>query len=139
MKKFIVILALIHLFYSISPASLPIETPAADCALATVKAEYKNSKAVFVGKVMNVSEDGDSKTFEFKVEKYWKGVKGGKIKIKVSKTMRFEPFYQTGKSYLIYAFADNDGFLHTAKCTRGFQLEFAKEDLKILGKAKKIR
>jgi len=139
MKKFIVILGLLYLFYAINPALLATETPAADCAMASVKTEYKNSKAVFVGKVIGTTEDGDAKTFEFKVEKYWKGIKDRKIKIKVSKTMRFEPFYQAGKSYLIYAFAGDDGSLRTAKCTRGFQVEFAKEDLKILGKAKKIR
>ena len=107
-----------------------------DCAFASVKDEYKHSKAVFVGKLVKTTENADAKTFEFRVERFWKGAKGKKIKIVVSKTMRFEPFYEAGKSYLIYAFTDEKGVLHTAKCTRGFQLEFAKEDLKILGKAK---
>ncbi len=110
-----------------------------DCAIATVKDEYKRSKAVFIGKVVKITEDSDTKTFEFAVQKYWKGVKRKTIKIKVSKTMRFEPFYQSKKSYLIYAFVDEQGFLRVEKCTRGSQIEFAKEDLKILGKAKSFR
>jgi hypothetical protein len=110
-----------------------------DCAVTSVKQEYKRSKAVFVGKVTNIIENDDSKTFEFRVEKYWKGVTTKIIKVTVSKTMRFEPFYKLGSRYLIYAYSGNDGNLQTSKCTRGSEVQYVQEDFKLLGKAKRMR
>lgn len=138
MKSFKLIAVVLSITLSVLASDLPgsKENPVADCAYVAPKDAYKKSKAVFVGKIIGVVENGDSKIYEFRVEKYWKGVKGKKINIITGNTMRFEPNYQKGKSYLIYAYADDKGLLRVGKCTRGFQLEFAKEDLKILGKAK---
>ena len=142
MKKFrfgfLVLFITLSAFASDKTDFLFVENVEADCAFSPVQAEYKRSKAVFVGKVINVVEKGDSKIYEFRVSKYWKGVKGKKIKITTGDTMRFEPNYQMGKSYLIYAYA-GDGTLRTGKCSRGSQVEYAKEDLKLLGKGKTVR
>jgi hypothetical protein len=136
-KGVILFIAFLTFFLSNPGILLAEDSFSADCAFASVQYEYKHSKAVFVGKVTKVVEGENSKTYEFRVDKYWKGVKGKKIKITAGMMMRFEPVYQRGKTYLIYAFADEKGTLRTGKCTRGGQLEFVQADLKVLGKAKR--
>jgi hypothetical protein len=144
MKSFnfiaLILLIVFSTFASDDPNLLSVsETVPADCAFASVEAAYKQSKAVFTGKVLNVEVVDGNKVYEFRVEKYWKGIKDRKIKIMAMTNMRYEPNYQGGKTYLIYAYADDKGGLRVGKCSRGSALEFAKEDLKILGKGKKMR
>ena len=110
--------------------------PLERCATPSVKNAIKNSEAIFVGKVLSVSQDGDIKTFEFQVEKYWKGRIKKKIKINVQEFARFQAWFKIGGRYLVYANSREDGKLFDGRCSATKLLSDASKDLKQLGKAK---
>lgn len=112
------------------------ETPE-KCLIPSAKSAYMNSKAVFVGEVLSKEGNGDVKTFTFRVEKYWKGVKRTEIKVSVRESMRYEAWFEVGGKYLVFARADNDGNFWDGKCSGTKSLENASRDIKELGKAKK--
>ena len=108
------------------------------CAIPNVKTAYANSTAVFAGEVLSVEENGDVKTFIFRVEKYWKGVKSEKIKVSVNETMRYQAWFKVGEKYLVFAHdSEKDGKLWDGKCSGTKRLDDASKDMKELGKAKK--
>jgi len=106
------------------------------CAIASFQTAYQQSNAVFVGEVISEKKNGDTKTFDFKIEKYWKGADRQNIEINVYETARYQAWFKTGKRYLIYASADGDSELHVGRCSRSRDVEDAKEDLQQLGKGK---
>lgn len=112
------------------------------CAIPNLKRALQDSSAVFVGKVLKVTKEGNEKIFEFEVAKYWKGVaakKGGKIKISVLETPRFQAWFQEGENYLVFARQDEDGKLRDGRCSASKSLLDASEDIKQLGRAKIVR
>lgn len=112
------------------------ENETARCRIFTFDEAYSSSEAVFVGKVLSEEKKGDVKTFEFEVEKYWKGAVGKKIKIEVYETARFQAWFQTGERYLIYAEEGENGKLRVGRCSRSREVENASEDLQKLGAGK---
>jgi hypothetical protein len=114
-------------------------TPDPKCAIPPFQSAYQEAKAVFVGEVVGDEKDGDTRTFDFKVEKYWKGRKTKKIEILVYETTRFQAWFRKGEKYLIYANVDNDGKLRVGRCSRSRDLDAAGEDLQKLGKGRKPR
>lgn len=114
----------------------------AKCAIAAFRQEYETAKAIFIGKVLSVREEGDGKKiFEFKVEKYWKGIKTKKIEVGVFETTRYQAIYKVGETYLVYARAGNDGKLVDKRCSRSRDAEgdYAADDLRQLGKGKRMK
>lgn len=109
------------------------------CAVPSFESAYRQSKAVFVGEVVGEEKNGDTKTFDFKVEKYWKGAGSKNIEINVYEMARFQAWFKKGERYLVYAWADEDGKLHISRCSRSRSVESADEDLKQLGKGKEPR
>ena len=109
------------------------------CAIASFSSAYSQSKAVFAGEVVSEEKDGDTRTFAFKVEKYWKGTDAANVKILVYETARYQAWFKKGGKYLIYATADEDGKLHVGRCSRSRDLENAGEDLQKLGKGRAPR
>ena len=107
----------------------------ARCAIPPFNEAYNSAEAVFVGKVLSKTKNGDVKTFEFEVEKYWKGADKKKIKITVYETPRFQAWFRIGDKYLVYAVA-NGGELNVKRCSRSNEAEDASEDLKKLGAGK---
>ena len=146
MKKRIIFLALVTIALVLSVfTSSKVEIEAkesaisAKCATREFNEEYKYSKAVFVGKVLSVREEpGSKKIIEFKVAKYWKGVKTKKVEVTVYETSRYQAWYEVGKDYLVYA-RDDNGSLMDGRCSRSREIgdAFIKPDLKRLGKWKK--
>jgi hypothetical protein len=108
----------------------------AKCAIQSFQTAFEQSKAVFVGEVVGEKKDGDTRTFDFKVEKYWKGANAERVEILVYETARFQAWFKKGGKYLIYAPADSDGKLRVYRCSRSRDVEFAEEDLKKLGAGK---
>ncbi len=106
------------------------------CAIASFQTAYQQSNAVFVGTVVSEEKNGDTKTFKFKIEKYWKGAKKKNIEINVYETARYQAFFKKGERYLIYATADEDGKLRVSRCSRSRDMDNADEDLRQLGKGK---
>jgi len=111
----------------------------AKCAIATFQAAYSQSQAVFVGEVAGEEKNGDTRTFSFKVAKYWKGRDSKNIEILVYETARYQAFFKKGEKYLIYATEGGDGKLHVGRCSRSRDIEFAAEDLQKLGEGKSPR
>ena len=146
MKKRIIFLAFVTIgLLSTTFTSSKFETVAkestvlAKCATREFNDEFKYSKAVFVGQVLSIREEPDSKKIiEFKVTKYWKGIKIKKVEVTVYETSRYQAWYEVGKNYLVYARNDN-GKLMDGRCSRSREIgdDFIKDDLKKLGKGKK--
>ena len=111
------------------------QTAECRCATASFKNAYKQSKAVFVGEVVGEEKNGDTKTFNFKVEKYWKGANAKNIEIDVYETQRYQAWFKKGEKYLIYA-DEYDGKLRVSRCSRSRETANAKDDLQKLGKGK---
>ncbi|MEP6902451.1 MAG: hypothetical protein ABJA66_11920 [Actinomycetota bacterium] len=109
------------------------------CAIASFRSAYQESKAVFVGEVVSEEKNGDTKTFNFKVERYWKGTDQQNIEIDVYETARYQAWFKTGGKYLVYATVAEDGKLRVGRCSRSRDAEAAKEDLQQLGKGKTPR
>lgn len=108
------------------------------CRVPDVAEAYRNSAAVFTGRILSVAADGDVKTFTFKVEKYWKGASDREIEINVQQTMRYQAWFEVGGSYLVFARGseDNDQ-LWEVRCSRTKLLAEASDDIAKLGRAKK--
>ncbi len=106
------------------------------CAVLSFDDAYSSAKAVFIGKVLSESKSGDVRTFEFEVEKYWKGADKKKIEINVYETMRYQARFQKDGRYLIYANANSEGNLSVGRCSRSREAEDAGEDLTKLGTGK---
>ena len=115
-------------------------TSLAKCATLGFNEEFKYSKVVFVGKVLSIGEEpGSKKIIEFKVAKYWKGIKTKKVEVTVYETSRYQAWYEVGKSYLVYA-RNDEGKLMDGRCSRSREMSdnFIKDDLKRLGKGRKF-
>lgn len=108
------------------------------CAILPFKDAFAASSAVFTGKVKSEKKVGDTRIFEFEVEKYWKGAKKKKIQISVYETARFQAWFEVGEKYLVFATAD-DGELKVGRCSRSKSVVDASEDLQKLGKGKRPR
>ena len=133
---FAVICCLILLLSDVPVETKNIVAANGKCAIPNLKTALQNSSAVFVGKVLSVTKNGDEKTFEFRVGKYWKGAKRKKIQVSVLETSRFQAWFEVGESYLVFARTDEDGKLRDGRCSASKTLSEASKDLKELGRAK---
>ena len=144
MRKILVtMLAASTIFAGVSSNSAKVESDlgiepvaAAKCGIPPLNQAYPAAKSVFVGKVISETQFERGKIFEFQVEKYWKGNKSKKTKVKIYETMRYQAFYEVGKRYLVFAKADDAGGLSDGKCSRSKIIAEAGEDLRALGTAK---
>lgn len=108
----------------------------AKCRVPSLPEAIKEARAIFRGKVVGVTEEGSVKTFEFKVERYWKGVKTRKVFVNASQNVRYEPWFQVGQRYLVYASRGDDGKLWENRCSTSKRVEDAAPDYKLLGRGK---
>ncbi|HEX8246990.1 MAG TPA: hypothetical protein VF599_02305 [Pyrinomonadaceae bacterium] len=133
---FAVICCLILLLSNV-PAETKIYASAnGKCAIPNTKTALQNSSAVFAGEVLSETKNGNERTFEFRVGKYWKGFGKKKIKVSVYESARYQAWFQVGKSYLVFARTDEDRRLRDGRCSGSKLLSEASEDLKALGRAK---
>jgi hypothetical protein len=107
-----------------------------------VKKALNESRAVFSGKILEVTADPEkfSIVVKLKVERSWKGSLPEEISINTGRGggdcgYRFE----VGESYLIYAYGSDVGRLSTNICQRTAKLSEAVKDLQILGKGKGVQ
>ncbi len=108
----------------------------AKCAVPSFSTGFKNSKAVFLGKVIGERKEGDEKIFTFAVERYWKGGKSKTLEVRHYETMRYQAWLKVGEKYLVYAHKDENGNLFDSRCSLTKSYSQAKADLKLLGKGK---
>lgn len=144
MRKVILIslvLLATFIFSGNSKVSTASESSGARCAIPKFENAFENAKAVFVGKVLSKKSEGSLKIFELEVNKYWKGVEERKITINVYENPRYQAQFEIGKSYLVFAEADDNGKLFDRRCSRTKlvtenSVEDLSEDLEKLGDAK---
>ncbi|HMS43287.1 MAG TPA: hypothetical protein PKE69_23865 [Pyrinomonadaceae bacterium] len=136
-KIIIAVVLLSAMFGAFSSETVIAENESAKCYVFSYEEAFKSGKAVFVGKVLSEEKRGDTRYFEFEVEKYWKGANKKKIEIGVYETMRYQANFKTGERYLIYANANSEGTLSVGRCSRSRTAEQAEEDLDKLGTGKK--
>ena len=114
--------------------------PGTKCATPKFKVEYDNSRAVFVGEVIEDRKEGNTRYFVFKVRKFWKGVKSETIEVSVNENRRFQAPFKMGKTFLVFAKANNEDGLYDGRCSHsagiGGYSSTLKDDLEKLGKAK---
>jgi hypothetical protein len=106
-----------------------------------VKEAQKQSRAVFVGKVMKIIQQPDSSgvLVKLRAEKSWKGKLPREVTVATGIGggdcgYRFE----VGDSYLVYAYGPNESSLGTNICQRTSALSEARADIKHLGKSKTL-
>ena len=135
---FVIILLLVH--------GQLLSANACSCVEWSIKEMFARAQAVFVGTVVaNSCEDNNcpeikslpTKIVTFKIEKYWKGIKGKEIKISMPAAICCICGTPTkiGDQLLIYAFGSGDDILESSGCT-AYHLKYAQKDLEELGEAK---
>jgi hypothetical protein len=104
-----------------------------------VRTALNESRAVFSGKVLEVTEDPQTfyVTVRLRVERVWKGSPREDVRIFTGRGggdcgYRFE----VGRSYLVYAYKWREGELGTNICQRTAKLSEASGDLRVLGRGK---
>ena len=102
-----------------------------------VNGSLKNSKAVFVGEVIEVMKNSDNVGFttKFKVEESWKDFSPSEITF-VGDGSSCEYYFTLGKKYLVFAYEWKNK-LTTGDCSGNREIDKAAEELKILGKGNK--
>ncbi len=108
----------------------------AKCAMPTFQMAYRDSKAIFAGKVVSVRTEGDEKIFKFRVEKYWKSKQNKTVEVRYYENMRYQAWLKVGGRYLVYARGNDDGTLRDGRCSLTKNYSESKGDLKLLGKGK---
>ncbi|TKC16152.1 hypothetical protein [Robertmurraya kyonggiensis] len=145
MKKFISIFAVCCSFLFLM-VSFPSTSSACSCAeQQSVKEEFKQSKAVFSGKVIEVKENRRNngsivKLVLFEVTETWKGVDETQIIITTGVSdgdCGIE--FKKGEEYLVYATESTmygENKLVSTICDRTGKLQTLKDDLAFLGEGK---
>jgi len=100
----------------------------------TITRLRKEAATIFVGTAKEITKQADSYKATFVVEKWWKGVQNPEIEIFTYGGCM--AWFESGKTYLIYASPDKEGKLSTDICMRTRLISYAAEDMKRLGKAK---
>lgn len=111
----------------------------AKCRMPSFNEAYKNSKAIFAGKVLSVRTEDDERIFTFQVEKYWKGAKSKMLEVRYYETMRYQAWLQVGGRYLVYAGGNDNGTLSDGRCSLTKNYSEASAELKRLGKGKVVK
>ncbi|MBI5001777.1 hypothetical protein HZC31_00160 [Candidatus Woesearchaeota archaeon] len=136
MRKVLFVLALLFAFCVSSFSAF-----ACSCIMpGTVTEEVERADVVFVGTVIAVDHSEyrayifPDLEFSFTVQEYWKGVLSEPLIIHTGQGGGDCGFsFEEGKSYLVYAYADESGDLHTNICSRTALLSDAEGDLVRLG------
>ena len=98
------------------------------------RAERDRSDAVFAGRVRSIVRVDYTLLVQMEVDNSWKGVDEAEIVIRTADNSAACGFpFERGRSYLVYAHADQDGALHAGICSRTARLSDAQADIEALG------
>lgn len=136
--RYLITISLFTLFLLVGPSSLY----ACTCSAPSQRSAYRDAKAVFIGEVVEVSENAPIPPklkgmvffgVKFRVQKSWKGVRGREVTILsdmglLSCYHRTDKFH-TGEKYLVYAY---DKELADWGCARSISLEDASQEIRRL-------
>lgn len=137
MKKIFLIAASLLVLNS-NPAS------ACSCMPTTPQQSFKNSRAVFAGKVIDVVEQSETNPdtpeplagFKviFEVSKIWKGkVEKQQVVLTSGSSASCGYYFEKGKEYLVYT-SGQESVMETGLCSGTKALSDARADLAVLGK-----
>ena len=102
------------------------------CDFVTPVERLRTSNAVFSGKVIEVIETEGIQRTKFRVSKSWKNV--GVKEITIVNVIHHEgPYFERGKSYLVYAWKQK-GHLMTGGCSGTGEVEQAQNEIEQLDK-----
>ncbi len=140
MKKTIYItLALIVFTFAAAGTSLACSCVATRESVKTqVSNAYKDSTAIFSGKVTAIEQTADGNTYvvKFAVKDTWKGAGGTEITVRTETQSSMCGYrFELGKEYLVYAYGDA-GALGVGNCSRTAWMT-GNTDAKYLAKLKK--
>lgn len=111
-------------------------------SLTRMENAQQQAKVIFSGKVIKILK-GDKSSLvrvKFKVDRVWKNELVQTIIIYTGRGGGDCGFdFQTGESYLVYAYVRKNNSLGASICTRTTEIAYAEEDLKILGAGKSIK
>jgi hypothetical protein len=113
---------------------------ACKCAKPEPSKDLQKYHAVFAGRVVDVLDAGPPLLVKVRVavERSWKGNLSGEATLYTAHSSCDVKFIK-GESYLIYAYASEDGDdLRTSLCTRTDLLANAREDLAVLGEGRAL-
>ncbi len=110
----------------------------ARCAVPSFENALKGSTAVFLGKAISESTDGQTRWFKFRATKVWKGRVAKTFTVGVAQNRTYPGWFRIGEDYLVFA-RSNSGRLYVDRCSRSRESEFAQQDLGKLGAGKKPR
>jgi hypothetical protein len=101
------------------------------------KKALEQAKAVFLGEVTKIEEDGQNRTVTVKVERWWKGGDTAEVTVSTAKDGAACGYgFQKGMKYLVYATGgEKDKPLRASLCSRTRPSEAAEKagDFKELG------
>ena len=100
----------------------------------SVKVAVKQSKAVFLGEVLQIKTGGNYLQVRFRVERSWKGVSTEEFSVSTDNTVE-SPHYRVGEKYLVFA-GLYEGRMFTGICSRTKKVEYAQKDLDQLGEGR---
>ena len=129
---------LLHFFAAVMLSNLILlgsEVHACSCVPPSPpRQEFEDSDAVLMGTVTSFELVGEYRRLaEITLLKLWKGEKERADEILTGLNSAMCGFhFVVGETYVIYAFADDDGKLLTSICTRTTRLDNAAEDLTFL-------
>ena len=106
-----------------------------------VRVALNESRAVFSGKVLEVTEDPQTPhvTVRLSVERVWKGSPREEVRILTGRGGGDCGYqFEVGQSYLVYAYRWREGELGTNICQRTAKLSEASGDLRVLGRSKGV-
>lgn len=142
MKKILFVFCLLIAFWFVQPkqvSACSCVAPSTNNTRILVRDAYKNSQAIFSGKVLEIVRNDSSYSFlvKMQVRKFWKGKLFKKIEISTALDSAACGFaFEVGKEYLIYAYK-NENKLTTNICSRTKLLTATTEDVAFLNKLKK--
>jgi hypothetical protein len=140
MKKIIYItLALIVFTFAAAGTSLACSCVATREPVKTqVSNAYKDSTAIFSGKVTSIEQTADGNTYviKFAVKDTWKGTAGAEITVRTATQSSMCGYrFEIGKEYLVYSYGTVEA-LGVANCSRTAWMP-GNTDAKYLAKLKK--
>ncbi len=127
------------LFVSCFAILLFVLTPAPVSACSCIppgapRVERDRSDAVFAGRVRSIVQVDYTLFVQMEVDVSWKGADQAEIVIRTANNSAACGYaFERGKTYLVYANADEEGALHTGICTRTARLSDAEADVEALG------
>ena len=127
----------VSFFINLTVAMLSNAPAQAKCLMIPTLKRLKQSRAVFIGEVLNIKKGEGYEQVRFRITRSWKGVSKGEVVISNFRHPE-APHYEVNKNYLVFAYGEKDKFA-TGGCSGTFGVEYSQKEIKELEKWKRQR